>query len=672
MANALNQIIADLKKEQNSTPQNATIPLETQVEAKNEIEMKLITERENLRAIEQEIISNIIKMGPENYENRFHNLFSRTSALLDQLARMPFGKTSSEFHNHPLLEDYFKKCAYYGDFGLWLLIEQFLAATNNKNDMVENHAIQAIAIKLKTLSDEIHRKNGCGIFRLDWEIIRNVYLSNNQKLIHLFAKFLPAPKRNIFSQENLPTFVLECENKSFQEIIKIMVRNDWDFDFVERHISSLQRKFRFKRRMKEERNRISEWLGQKLYKKIDQKISAEEMILDANIPYLPKRCNRKLAIRLYKAAKKVKLFSTVRHLTSPSGLVSIFDDAIYGRRTLKEFYLPFRAAGLDYSDIQNGDGNVICFGPNEIHSNCTPSGSDTVEIIMELDKIKPNPCLFFKQLDLGFPLTRTRKFVLGEKEFFFTHTDERLMYYTNSKHPHFVMYDIAANSESNSKELYAYSALPHASLISYNFRRMHQILALNFFRFIDTLCIISKDSSRFTSEIHNQLINQIYSELDKLSDDKLVSFLEDVGRQLTDTMEFNFYGAYRIDFDSILNINIIKSEYSQSSRRHLTERPFSLNLPQFIEALQKGNLEVLQEARTKLPNLFKSYRFVNYLISKKPASSVLHELRDQNQFILPFYMQKLPEKDKRKIKSKKQKEHDKQYALIPWKPKQRI
>lgn len=42
----------------------------------------------------------------------------------------------------------------------------------------------------------------------------------------------------------------------------------------------------------------------------------------------------------------------------------------------------------------------------------------------------------------------------------------------------------------------------------------------------------------------------IYAELDKLTDDELVKTLLQIGKNMTDTMEFNFYGAYAIDFCS--------------------------------------------------------------------------------------------------------------------------
>src|SRR5579871_6162588 len=75
--------------------------------------------------------------------------------------------------------------------------------------------------------------------------------------------------------------------------------------------------------------------------------------------------------------------------------------------------------------------------------------------------------------------------------------------------------------------------------IAYDFQSMYKILTLNFFRFLDTLCDAKSDGSSSSKE----LIKKYYDKIAVLGDDALVIFLEELGKNLTDTAEFNFYGS---------------------------------------------------------------------------------------------------------------------------------
>ncbi len=141
-----------------------------------------------------------------------------------------------------------------------------------------------------------------------------------------------------------------------------------------------------------------------------------------------------------------------------------------------------------------------------------------------------------------------------------------------------------------------FSTVKDTSLIAYDIEKMHQILTLNFFRFIDAL----HDENQVEATDKK---NEIYQALGKLNDQELVETLHEIGKNMTDTMEFNFYGAYKIDFSALLKIKNRKLD-------------FELELPSLVDELNAGRFDLLHEAQEKLPNIFNSHRFVDYLLSK--------------------------------------------------------
>ena len=142
---------------------------------------------------------------------------------------------------------------------------------------------------------------------------------------------------------------------------------------------------------------------------------------------------------------------------------------------------------------------------------------------------------------------------------------------------------------------------------------------MNFFRFIDELL------ERKTGKPNTQQINAIYTALDKLTDDELTTVLKDIGTKMTDTMEFNFYGAHKINFDSLLKIS-------------KTDGSFTLKLPEFITALQSGDMNQLNITKEYLPEILLSYRFLDYLLSKVTHEIIRTELlRCRESCTLPFW-----------------------------------
>jgi hypothetical protein len=305
----------------------------------------------------------------------------------------------------------------------------------------------------------------------------------------------------------------------------------------------------------------------------------------------------------------VDFFKTLKHLTAPSALKSIFNEGIFGRRTLLNFNLMFKPASLHQSDINQGDGNAICFGSQHIDWK----SNHGVELIFDAKKIsKNNPSIFYKQRDFGYELEEqsTRAAKIGELELFFSHDKEQRC--QEIFHTPFTLYAKRGSSHDTYYAPYAYSSIITDSFIAYDVDKMHEILTLNFFRFIDTLTNASLEPDMDTR-------NEIYQAFETLDDDALVEALTQVGQAMTDTMEFNFYGAHLIDFSTLLSIKYYADE---------------LNLAGFIKALNDGDTHQLDTAVSLFSEtkLFGSWRFIDYLlleVSHPVVTLRLQALREQ-------------------------------------------
>ena len=478
---------------------------------------------------------------------------------------------------------------------------------------VQTNPLNVIEARIKTLVGEYHRQlkdTGAGIPPSELysqSVIRAVYLSENKELIDIFKRHLPLPSPYVFKDDTIPPMILEKNAAIEQSINAIQQRSPHlSLDELTDKIVMIQRRLRSKLRYQEELKRIA---SRPIWKSFLKDSSPEQCIHDANTPYRPRCADQVLAARIMAAAQKVRLFATVKHLTSGEHLKNIFDDALYGRRQLLESYKSFRPASLFQGDIDEGDGNVICFGPCDIDSRAMKD--DTVEILFDFDKLSKNKSnIFFKQRDLGFGLDRVRTISISPARstpLFFSHTS--FAYGEKKGCSYFHLY----HSVNRSPKAAAW--VPNYALISYNVGNIHQILTLNFFKLID-------------SEYHEnfQLIrDEIYTDLASLSDEALIECLENIGRQLCDTSELNFYAAHQIDFSTVMALTY----YQHGSR---SRAPYTLNIQNLIDSLESRDISMLEKAKTHIPGALNSYRFLDYLSSKVTSHvglEAIHQLRAQ-------------------------------------------
>lgn len=357
---------------------------------------------------------------------------------------------------------------------------------------------------------------------------------------------------------------------------------------------------------------------------------AANVLQIANTPYRPQRCPKELADRIVNAASKVKLFSEVKHITSEKFLSNIFDGGLFGRQTLLQNYIPFIPAALASCDLESGggDANVICFGPQKIDPMAKQE--DYSKLFFDVDKLGINPCIFYKQFDLVYDLkTNFDLPIVGDKYLKFTMSTYRRI----RPRPGYVYLSILNNDNTSA----AIAELPNFYFISYNITDMHKILTLNFFRFLDNL-------NTTTTEV--DISKNIYDNINQLNEKELVDFLFNLGKCMIKSAEFNFYGAYKIDFAALTKIT------SSSSR-------FAIRLEPFIKDLQNGNQAKLQEVKQNLPAIFKSYRFIDYLLEKIDNNEIRKELIELRESAFNHKVRPLLIKQIHAIQKKQQQEHRK-------------
>ena len=318
------------------------------------------------------------------------------------------------------------------------------------------------------------------------------------------------------------------------------------------------------------------------------------------LPYVPK-CEPNLSKRIMDAAQKIAAFSTIKHITSHHTIQSVLDDALYGRRTLLDFYMTFNPAALQTCDILNGDGNVVCLGPQDID----PRAGGSIIIEFDLPKLlQTKPSAFYKQRDLEYSAQdKIRHVSLGNTELYFDHTGYVRCADSGSAYLKIMNGECGVTQISRSLK---------STFIAYDLERMHEILTLNFFRFMDGMT----NPNGMKDQVY---IDQFYQKVGQLDDEALACFLTDIETNLTDTAEFNFYGAHQINFSTVTSI----------SDRH---KDYTLQLPKFLHALNSGKLDELRHAHQSLPEVFQSYRFLDYLLThiKHPeARYYLDDLRKQ-------------------------------------------
>ena len=459
---------------------------------------------------------------------------------------------------------------------LWLDMETYL-----QPEQKEDIKAQTL-IKIETLlqQDCERKKSGTLLMTIPKGLIKQIYLSGDAALIDLMVKHVPIPPSRLFDEGKAPEWIKAREQAAYNTIESAIQKvGTEDLKKHEQAFIKVQRALRKKLRLQQEIHRITQHHQDELKY---LKMTAEQLMQDANTPYIP-RCDPALAKRIMNAAKKVSAFSSVKHITSSNTLQSVLDDALYGRKTLLDYYMTFNPAALADCDVLNGDANVVCLGPNDID----PSVRGAIVIEFDLPSlIKTKPSAFYKQRDLGYDPTRTRSVMLGRHSLLFDHSGiVRTQRHTKMS--------LQIKSSECDQMLYA-SQLTNSTFIAYNLEQIHSILTLNFFRFIDTL----QSPHGLQADEYTR---NFYRKISALNNDELVEFLTDLEQKMTDTSEFNFYGAHQLNFSTITSI----------CDRH---KGYTLHLQTFIEALNHGDLNELRKAREKLPGVFQSYRFMDYLL----------------------------------------------------------
>ncbi len=559
------------------------------------------------------------------YSNKSIELIRKIKNALRAFTRGEyFGKTSEEFRSHPTLgkiitHSYLEKNV----IQLWLAIENYLQKKHDR-EAAQEQLSQVETLLKDCLTDRTPEAKARGMAMFPVELanaqfMKNLYSLNDDDLSGLFLKYLPAPKKRVFDGKQLPDIIAERESASMASIRNFLKGRETDASSIEKQIIGVQRHFRAKQRRQENQQRLP-YLYRHFFNGSgrdltpEQAVAAEnfskKILRDANRPYQPKGCDKALAQRIMRAAQNVRLFSHVRHLTAAVALESIFNEGLYGRQTMLQHYMAFRPAALCHSDIELGDANVVCLGSNEID----PLAKHGVELLFDAEKVSENnPCVFYKQRDLGFDPKKKRTIQIGDTSFSFSHTGSFRCASADRSSLVFFHYFPS--------EAYSFSEVIKSSLIADNVDAMHQILTLNFFRFIDVL----RDA-----ECHEDVYmkRSIYQSLERLNDADLQETLQRIGQAMTDTMEFNFYGAYKIDFSALLSINIEKGPSH-----------YQLDLAHFREQLKKGEMEALEEAICQCPEVFKSYRFVDHLLSMTADETIISVLEAQRaKCALPAWM----------------------------------
>lgn len=552
---------------------------------------------------EEKIIAMINDILEAKEESSYH-VRTKSSEVMDYLSScftmQNFGSDGSEdFILHPSLTAFFKKITdpfIINDFiKLRFQIEKYLILTKN-NDAAKQDALLDIEITLQdAVPDAKAAEMGTGMWPAkiaNADFMRELYSLNDDGLSKLFSRYLPIPKASVFANRPLPPLIAQREKDSTQAISNLLARNDNNVSLVESTAIKLQRKFRAKRKKQEDMHR----LPHRYFKKSPEE--AKQLWHAANEPYTP-QCDPALAERIMRAAGKITLFTKVMHLTAPAAFASIFEDGLHGRRTMQQFYMPFKEAALGFCDIQDGDANVVCLGAQGID----PRSAHGALLEFDANKLaQDNPCVFYKQRDLGYYLDEVRTVSIGIRDIHFCHTSANKRAFEDDTRAPFHL----LHSRIDPQDIRAYATVEKALLISNNFAETHKILALNFFRFIDGL---HRGDEKCTPD--NSSKESIYEALALLDDEELATVLHDIGQQMTDTMEFNIYGVCKIDFSALSKIAI---------------KGYTLDFPAFVNALKEGNLAKLVEAEEKIPQIFASARFLDYLLANTQDETVVAAL----------------------------------------------
>lgn len=102
----------------------------------------------------------------------------------------------------------------------------------------------------------------------------------------------------------------------------------------------------------------------------------------------------------------------------------------------------------------------------------------------------------------------------------------------------------------------------------------------------------------------------------------MIEFLSDLGRKMSDTGEFNFYGAYKIPPELIQSIAI----YPDGRENNRIE----ISIQELITSLNQGSLELYKFAKDNVPTVFNSYSFVNFVMSQVADETIRQQLKENH------------------------------------------
>lgn len=512
-------------------------------------------------------------------------------AVYDALLEAPLGVLSKFFCKNNDHISYLRRHDY-TLFVFRMYLEAYLHGERTSACLAEMTALVPTLPSLfrgSALGDLISQKKEMGTYLLPLPLhwIRSAYMLDDMRLTFFMSQHFAIPPISFFDPHTVPLFI----QIRHQQIEATLSRVSSQLSRTTEACILLQRRFRMHQRYREEIKRIETRDHAYL---LSQHWTAHDLWREANTPYRPQCRDQGLAARIVARAGRIAAFTRVRHITSTHAISKIFDDALYGRKMLLNLYVPFTPSALSMCDILNGDANVICLGPQDIDAH----GHFEIEFDVQ-GLLRQKTTAFYKQNDFGYKtMFRKRNMTIGSVSFSFDHTG--LIRKQSLKHAYFECYDEQGGVWR--------ASLPNSMLIAYDTKHMHQILTLNFFRWLDCL-------KNPLGEFDTSYADRIYNQLSQLDDHALDQCLTALELHMTDTSEFNFYGAYRIDFSSILSLK----------DRH---RCKTLECAILRDALRDGDVETLRRFYHHFPQVFQSYRWLEYWMSQDCSEEIRYYLDD--------------------------------------------
>lgn len=417
-------------------------------------------------------------------------------------------------------------------------------------------------------------------------LVKKVYQSGDDALISLFWTVLPKPSSFIFEPGQVPAVIKAEEEQKNQKVMEFIARQP-DKKNLEGKVIALQRYIRRQQRDHEQlenTHRILSILG------FDQQ-NRDQKIINNRFPYIPwyDEQSQQMVSDIVSDAVSVDVWPTIRHLTSASYVSSVLDDGIMGRRNLCASYRAFRSAALFDNDIDNGDGNVVCMGPDKIDPRALKGC--TIELVFDFGQMKKhnNPVCFFKTHDLGYRVKDDHELLVAKKVFRF-----------NQRNPESEIHRKHYPDLSRGQEDYygcfkfdgSYFFSPLTDFMYHHSEGLDATIALYVFQFIDRL---PQEQSQ-----------DIYDHIASLSASERKDFIVNLARKATDTAELNFYGCFLPPLEHLLSVGMFNG----------SNRVWTLAMDDLINALNKGDVAYLDMMRNEAPQLLKSYRFVSFLLNK--------------------------------------------------------